>query len=161
MYGDHPEDEQKEHAPAIRTGYAAVMRNGDIDNPKHNLPAPLPFDPAWRKQPTDGESVIVTNNRYFSDALDNANINLGHEYNRWASVGDCLMHAYLSVYGPNGTKTPLSHMPECQAAFIAVAKASLNDWMDRTDQHTTENRQLYRGLIQQLTWTRVGDLNPR
>ena len=131
-----------------------------MDNPQNNPPAPLPFDPVWRHQPIDDQSVIITNGKYFSDALDRANINLAHGYDHWGSVGECLTDAFRAVYGPNGTKTPVTRLPECQTAFIAVAKAHINQWLVNVGKHSVENRQLYRGMIQNLTWVRAGDLQP-
>lgn len=160
MYDDHHEEITTHVHTGFKSGYNFIMRQGWIDNPKNNPPAPLPFEPAWREQPMDDQPVIVTHCKYFSDALDHANINLGHDYKNWSSVGECLIHAFHAVYGPNGTKTPVARMPECQAAFIAVARSNVNQWLDNTRQHSFENRQLYRGMIQNLTWVRKGDLKP-
>lgn len=160
MYDDHHEEITTPAPGGFKSGYNCVSGHGLIDDPKHNPPAPLPFAPAWRDQPAEPSAVVVTNGRYFSDALDSANIGLGHDYYHWGSVGECMIHAYRAVYGPDGTKTPVARMPECQTAFIAVAKAHINQWLDNTRQHTAENRQRYRGLIQDLTWVRKGDLKP-
>lgn len=160
MYDDHHEEETAPASFAFKPGYNFVACRGLIDDPRYNPPAPPPFKPAWRQHPVQGESIVVTNSKYFSDALDSANIHLGHDYNNWARVGECLIQAFHDVYGPNGTKTPAAQMPECQAAFIAVAKSNINQWLDNTRQHSFENRQLYRGLIQNLTWVRKGDLKP-
>ena len=162
MYGDHPEDEQKQHMPQMRTGYAAVMRDGGIDDPKFVRPPHTPYNTEWRKQPLpENEPIVVTNRKYFDSMLDDNNIRMNPDYYAWAPVSERLRQAFRDVYGEDGTKTPISRMPECQTAFIAAAGHSLREWMEKTNRHTIANRKIYRELTQIVTWARTGDLKPR
>lgn len=160
MYGDH-HHESDHIPPAQANGYEAVKKHGLIDDPRFHRPAPPPFNPSWRNEPVTGnETIIVTDGRHFSDTLDSLNMKLGHDYDCWAPVGERLTNAFRAVYGADGTQRPLSRTTECQTAFIAAAGASLREWMDQTQRHTVQNRILYRGLIQDLTWVRTGDMKP-
>lgn len=160
MYDDHHHDSK--HVPTeTATGYDAVKKHGLIDDPRFSPAAPAPFNPEWRNKAAGDENIIVTDGRHFSSTLDRLNIQLGHDYDCWAPVGERLVNAFRTVYGADGTHTPVSRMPECQTAFIAAAGASLREWMDQTQRHTVENRTLYRGLIQELAWVRKGSIKPR
>lgn len=158
MYGDHYSDH---HSPAvIKPGYEDVKTPGKMDSPSYNPPAPLPFAPAWRENVDKTAPHVVTDNKYFDSALDDLNINAHHSYYNWRPVAEALRQAFVDVYGKNGTKTPVAKMPECQEAFIAVARAAVADFLEKTDQHTVEKRMFYRGMIQELTWARKGTLKP-
>lgn len=143
-----------------KQGLQCVLQDGGIDDPRHNPPAPItPL--AWRNQPiTDHEPVVVTNRKYFDSLLDDNNIKLNPDYYAWAPVSERLRKAFRDVYGKDGTITPLSRVTECQTAFIAVAGASLREWMDQTGRHNVANRKIYRELTQIVTWARIGDLKP-
>lgn len=161
MYGDDLHHHEHTHDTAIKPGYEFVKGPGKIDDPVNPPPHPGNFNPAWRNNVDTSSPHVVTNNKYFLSALDDANISARHPYENWAPVADSLRFAFLNVYGPNGTKTPVNKMSECQAAFIAVAKSTVTTFLDLSGQHTREKREFYRNMIENLTWVRTGDLKPR
>lgn len=160
MYDEHHQEHQDPVTPSLKGGYNAVQRPGSLDDPQNRPPRPQNFYPAWRHNVDETKPYIVTDDKYFQSALDDANIALGHPYENWGPIASSLRFSFLNIYGKNGTKTPADKMSECRSAFIAVAKSTVADYLDYSGQHTHENRARYRGLIQQLTWVRTGNLKP-
>ena len=155
------QDEHNEETNELlmpKPGYRFVMKDG-MDDPAYPTPMPSKFAPAWRQAALpSGEPYVVTKGRYFCDALDKAIISKDHSYGCWAPVAERINTAFREVYGNEGTKTPLSRMPECQGAFVTAATAYVNQWLKQTGQNTVEKRRFYRAKIQDLTWVRIGDL---
>ena len=146
-------DIHKRHAVK---GLALVMKDG-MDDPSYQR-SRLAAEPAPSLHPSS--SGIRVNSEYFNNALESRIMTAEHEYAVWTFMGNTLSRIFHEAYGPNKNVISTEAVKDARGVFLHNALHDVNEWLADTGKNTASNRRKYRGIIQDLSWVRIGNLKP-